>query len=294
MSAPLKVRLDLVRFSTYDANGYLGLQYDAYGEEQSGVPDVEAFAPYGFWGRPLDPQLDANGEVVFGAHMLNLWEGAESFAIALGDPRLMPGLPQLEKGESLQHGASANFVRCHADGRVSTMCTSDGTANGQAVSSVVAPDGFSWVAQWAQLRHDALGLHYQHVSGATLDMGGVSGLPGPLAGPKSYCQISAVVISIKGTTVQLGTGAFDAAAKATPTLAVDTSQQSAIVSLQATVTALSGAVTALTAILQNAAAAPAAAAAAAAVATSASATSASGSALSAATVTLPAKATQVA
>lgn len=291
MSAELRVRYDVVRLSAYDANGWLGLQCDAYGEGSSGLPGVEAVSPYGLASRPLDPAVDAGGQLKLGAGMLNFWEGPESFGLALHDPRLIPGLPQLEKGETAVYGAASNFTRYHADGRISAMCTTDGTDQGQSVAAEQGPNGYAWRGPWGKLTHDALGLHYLHVSGARLDIGAISGLPSPLDALSSYATLSAHIVTIGGSAVKVGSGAFEPAAKAIQTLALATAEQGSLASLQTAVTALAAAVTALCAIPANsgasgaaATATTAAAAAAAAVASSAAALTIAGTALPAATV----------
>lgn len=296
----LTFHLDVIRLSLYDDDGFLGYQIDADGDRVDGAPQLEAQVapfeavhPYGFLSRIPAPDVDSGGQVIAGCLGLTGWEGARAYCLALHDSRVVPALARVKDGESVQYGPKNNFIRCHDDGRISTMCTDDGTENGQSIQAEHAPTGWTWSAPWGVQRNDASGFYYRHASGARLELGSIGGIPAPLDAAKSYCKVEAAIVTIRGTAVKLGTGTFDAAAKATQTLAVDSAQQSSIAALQATVLALSGAVSALTAILTNAAAAPAAAAAVAAVATSASAVGASSAALSTATVALPAKSVQV-
>lgn len=286
MSAPVVLRLKQVRFSDYDANGWLSIQLEGTASGTPvGIPAVEAIGQYGVYSRPPDPEV-AGGDIVFGGLALELKEGEESYCFALHDPRLVPGFPQLLKGETIVYGPAFNFTRYHADGRISSMCTADGTPDGQMLSAVHGPDGWSWVAQWGQLRNDSLGFHYQHISGATFDCGGISGLPGPLAALGSYFSISAAVITFKGTTVQLGTGSFQPAAKALTTLSVLAAQAAADSALAVALTAIQAALMATNPPVGGASAAP--------VTAAINALSAAVSAISGAATTLPAASVQVA
>lgn len=280
MSAFVGVRIDVVRLSEYDENGFLGFQYDGFGEQASGVPAIEAMHTQGFFGRPLDPTLDAGGNLVHGCQMLRFGEGDKTFAVALHDARIIPALAQVRPGESVQYGPKNNFVRCHDDGRISQMCTDDGTENGKVIASEQGPNGWGWRGPWGKLTHDALGLHYLHASGARIDGGAISGLPAPLSALGSYWTIQAQVISLKGTAVMVGSGAYDPAAKATATLAVLSPVVTALQAVQAALAALVG-------IPSNSAAGAAVGAAAVAVA-------AAVTALGTGTVAIPARSVQVA
>lgn len=90
----------LVRLSVYDADGFLGLQADGLGEEQSGLAPSEAWHPYGFDARPRDPDVDANGTPKAGAALLRLSEGNLERAMAVNDPRPLQRLPALGKGST--------------------------------------------------------------------------------------------------------------------------------------------------------------------------------------------------
>jgi len=97
--------------TTYDADGFLGLQIDGYGEENSGLQPYELHAPYGFLARPLDPELDGGGQPIAGkgCQVLFALEGGRAHAWALGDPRVLKKLPPLQKGGSIQFGATGAF-----------------------------------------------------------------------------------------------------------------------------------------------------------------------------------------
>lgn len=277
---PVRITLDDIRLSAYDDNGFLGYQIAALGEQASGFPDVEALHPYGFASRALDPEIDGNGDVVFGCQGLTIWEGSEAYSLALHDARKVPILASLQKGESLQYGPAGNFVRCHADGTVTRFATQDGTPNGQSIYDQVSPTGYLAKTPWNVVRYDATGFHLEHISGAHFDLGSIGGLPAPFDAFTTWCELQAHTIRIRGSAIQLGIGAgAEPVAKATTTLATLGSIASA---LEATATAL----TAITAITANSAAGPAVTAAGVAIAAAAAA-------ITAAAGTLPSTSTTV-
>lgn len=268
----LVLHLDSIRFGEYDDDGFLGYQIDADGqgtdassELEAQVTPFEALHPYGFLSRALEPDVDGGGQLQGGALSLTIWEGARGYSVALHDARVVPALARCKPGESVQYGPRNNFVRCHDDGRISAMCTDDGTEQGRSIYSEVGPNGFTWSGPWATLRHDALGVHYQHASGATFDVGGASGLPPPLGSLGSYFKVSAAIVAIKGQTVQLGTGTFEPPAKA--------------LTLQGALNLVAASLTALGAVPQNGGASAAITAAVEAIA--------------ALTTTMPARSVQV-
>jgi hypothetical protein len=293
LSATLKIRIDLARLTEYDENGFLGFQYDAFGEQASGVPAVEALSPYGFIGRPLDPVVSDDGEVTYGADLLTFFEGFEGRAMALHDARLVPGLPRLQKGESLVYGPAFNFCRFHADGRITRFTTTDGTADGKSVYDQAGPEGFLEVTPWHSFRRDALGLHYRHTSGASLDMGAISGLPAPFDALGTYYTVRVALARIEAASVQLGVGAGVPVAKAPETLVLATSIVTAAQSLAAAQMAIAGALTALGAVPLNAPALPNITAAAAASGVATAAVVAAAAALGVAQVAVPSLSTTV-
>lgn len=90
--------------SVYDDGGFLSIQYDAYGEGNSGVHPAQAKPPLGILSRPLDPVLDPLTGVPNPSKSCELFlaeEGGQTFAVATIDPRNMKALPTLAKGESV-------------------------------------------------------------------------------------------------------------------------------------------------------------------------------------------------
>lgn len=123
----LDIRCDLVRLTEYDANGFLGVQVDAYGEADTdgkppGLPSVEAWHPYGAYGRPPDPDVDDGGNIKFSCATVTLWEGkSEAYALFLNDPRVQPKLPLLPKGGSATYGADGSFASFNPDTHTWTL-----------------------------------------------------------------------------------------------------------------------------------------------------------------------------
>jgi hypothetical protein len=102
--------LGVVRFSEYDGDGFLGIQMDAYGDDdETGAPTVELQYPFGFVSRPADPDVDPTTKLALGASVLMAADGNERHAWLASDPRTIPLLPQLQKGSSMQFGSDGSF-----------------------------------------------------------------------------------------------------------------------------------------------------------------------------------------
>jgi hypothetical protein len=82
--------------TTVYANGFIGVQPVPLGDGGSMQP-IEAHSLPGFISRPRDPDA-VNGVPTSAANVLVGWEGSRGHAIMLGDPRVMPKLPQVKKG----------------------------------------------------------------------------------------------------------------------------------------------------------------------------------------------------
>ncbi|WP_394847407.1 hypothetical protein LZC95_08070 [Pendulispora brunnea] len=97
--------IGIAMLSVYDADGFLGLQVDGFGESQSGLQPYEVHGGTGgFYYRPDDPAVDSNGEPIPGQACQVLFgtEGGRGHAWVLNDPRSLSVLPQLKKGSSIQ------------------------------------------------------------------------------------------------------------------------------------------------------------------------------------------------
>lgn len=209
----------IAQASSYDADGYLVIQPDTPGQKGSG--SHEYAGGLGVRARPLDPDVDKDGNITQGCVLLVAWEGGQAFTIPLADTRTVPGLPELKKGESCLHGHAANFFRCHEDGSLSAYSTEDGTATGRSVSYKQGPAGYEWAAPWGRQRLDPTGWHLQTRSGGcSIDMGGIGGMPSPLNNLGGYYRLQAPSVAVKTTLMTVGPTAtpVDSVAKATPTL----------------------------------------------------------------------------
>lgn len=96
--------------SLYDADGFLGVGVDLYGELNAGARTFEVLHPFGFISRPADPDVDENGEPIRGAGALYGFEGEHrGVCIPLTDPRPILLMPQLKKGGSAQYAQKGSF-----------------------------------------------------------------------------------------------------------------------------------------------------------------------------------------
>jgi hypothetical protein len=230
-----------VRFSETDENGFIGIQIDAHGSRPG--PSHELFHTYGFYSRPLDPELDEGGrpKPEAACHVALEYEGNAVERAWLGhDPRPIAKLPLIKAGESIHYGPLANFVRCHADGGVSVYTTDDGTENGRSIYYNVSPSGHVWIGPWGRATFDFAGFHVTHASGAELHLGGIGGMPAPLDELSSYFRVKAHMGQVEATALCLGTsaGVVEPVAKATSTLALFAAFKTATDALAAAVAAI--------------------------------------------------------
>ncbi len=154
-TARLGLRIDLATLSEYDANGFLGVQYDSFGDQPAGVEAVEALHPFGFISRPLDPDVDENGDPTHGCVAVTLWDGDEVNVLLLSDARVQPRVPPLNKGSCAQYcGSAAPSFDMHdgADGTKTIYVEVGDSAhvitvgydgNGDTVLSIVHADGMA-------------------------------------------------------------------------------------------------------------------------------------------------------
>jgi hypothetical protein len=102
----IDLRLHTATYSELDANGFVGIQFDAFGEEKSGVEAKETKHVFGSRSRPRDP----DGE--FGCEILVGWEGNEAVVLSvLADARWIKSLPPEKKGGSTRYGVTANGAK---------------------------------------------------------------------------------------------------------------------------------------------------------------------------------------
>lgn len=202
--------------SKHDKDSFLAIVPETFGPTSS-IGAIEVSHPYGFASRPVDRD-DSGGAC--GAYYFT--EGSQGFAWLANDGRIQSKLPEVLPGESFQYGVTGNFVRCHADGRVSLFTTDDGTVNGRTVQFVIGPKGLLFSYPYGKLTIDDTGLHYLHNSGARIDLGAISGIPAPLDVVSSYASIGAAAVRLNGAAVSAGpnTGASQPVAMAGTTLSL--------------------------------------------------------------------------
>jgi hypothetical protein len=227
--------------TTIDPDGFHSASVDAYGEGEATSSPNESHHLHGFLSRPMAGVLDqASGEVdgANATQVLVLKYGHRSHAFNCEDPRTVPLLPQLQRGESLMYGSAwGQFVRCHADGSISLVTTSkpasDGT--GQPLHLWIRPTGLEFVAPWGRLVFDQTGFHVKHISGASMGLGSLGGFPAPLDSIASHFSVQAGIVSHDATAVAAGPsqGVQQPVALAAPVLEALTAVQVALTSVQA-------------------------------------------------------------
>lgn len=87
-----------VVLSEYDADKFLGVTLDHYGEEEAGGHAAEVLMPLGLLARPLDPDVQNDGSPQVASTVLSMTEGDRLHAMPLTDPRTMASMPPLKKG----------------------------------------------------------------------------------------------------------------------------------------------------------------------------------------------------
>ncbi|MBX3218982.1 MAG: hypothetical protein KF795_00605 [Labilithrix sp.] len=107
---------------------------------------------------------------------------------------------------AMSAGQGQARVITNNDGSITLFSTDDNTANGKSVYVRVAPDAIQFVAPWGTIRWDASGFHLLHSSGASIDLGGIYGLPAPLDALTSYVKLQAASIIGTAVTQTFGTG----------------------------------------------------------------------------------------
>jgi len=221
-------------FSGYDADGWLEVQYDAFGDLKAGVQPYEVQAQAGILHRPLDPEVDANSKVIEGkaSTVLVAMQGGLGRMFILTDPRVIPLLPVIQKGETLLYSDVGSFLRMHNDGRITTLTTDTGDTAGQDVGRSQEPTGFHDWAPWGTVDFDAYGFRVQHTTGASIWLGYMAGAVPNL---ETYCTIAADQIELDASLISIGPSGApqDAVAKVTPMLALLAAIQTALTAVAA-------------------------------------------------------------
>lgn len=168
--------------------------------------NVEWWQHVGFSSRPSNP---TKGKTA--AQALVMEEGGHDVAFASQDTRSQEIYGNLKPGETcLWAGGADGLAQARviekADGSINIYTTDTNTKDGKAVYFRVAPDGFSFVAPWGSLKYDPTGFHINHASGASFNLGGIYGLPGPLSDISSYVRMQAGTLNVSASAQSMGVG----------------------------------------------------------------------------------------
>lgn len=118
MAGYLSFDIGVALLSTYDDDKFLGIQVDAFGEEQSGVVPYEAHSPHGIISRPHDPTEDGACQVLYAM------EAGRGHAWVQSDPRVIPLLPPIKKGGFAFYGGNIKGPAfTNIDGETNSMTT---------------------------------------------------------------------------------------------------------------------------------------------------------------------------
>jgi hypothetical protein len=196
--------------SVTDGDGICSSQVDVPGEQKARSSPAQHHHPYGIYSRPLTPVTDGDGNPnpATANQLLYAMEGGQLHAWPLENPLVLALLPTIQPGETLFHGPLGQFWRMTNDGQMACYCPPPaGNSGSPPFVMNVGPSGFVVAGPWGSLRLDDSGFHITTSSGATFDLGGVSGLPGPLSAVSSSASLTAGNINLVGNTV-IGAGAL--------------------------------------------------------------------------------------
>ena len=129
--------------------------------------------------------------------------------IATRDTRAAKVVGNLKPGETAlwgtgKDGNAQGKILIKQDGSVSIFTTDSNTQSGNAVTFQVSPLGLYFSAPWGTFKLDSTGFHVTTNTGGRMDLGGIGGMPGPLAALTSYFIVHAGLIKIDGPQVLLG------------------------------------------------------------------------------------------
>ncbi len=196
---------DGVRISVAGAPSFNPLAATINLDDEKGerANDQDSYGPLGMVARPLDPQKiegkDYRAEVIAARTADGL------VPIAWRDLRLNRALPNPKSGDIAMVGYGANFLKLAADGGVSIVATTDGTADGEMIYIQLLPkEGFQLLGPFGKLTYGPDGFHLLHHTGARIDLGGIGGMPAPLDTLGSYVKFGAAMASIESAIITLG------------------------------------------------------------------------------------------
>ncbi len=150
MSDRFEFDVGLGLFSEFDADGFLGIQVQRNGGTASSCPPIELMQPFGFGSRPLDPDLDSDGNPAAGCAVLYATEGDKLHAWLGPDPRLVKKQPQGTKGSAWVYCATGSLLML--DGEKGTVQIYAPYSNGSKTATI-AIDLTTEGAESVQLIH---------------------------------------------------------------------------------------------------------------------------------------------
>jgi hypothetical protein len=112
--------LRTITATTYDENGFLGLQFEPLGDSEASAPIAHAHHPFGFFGRPLDPDTSENG-TAYGPVAMSWSDGDEEHGLCLEDPRDSDKIPPHSKGSSGVYNSNGSFLLFDNEKQTTTL-----------------------------------------------------------------------------------------------------------------------------------------------------------------------------
>lgn len=147
-------------------------------------------------------------------------------------------IPNRKPGEKTIYGPANQFIRMKKDGSVHifTRDKPGDDVDGKSVSFQVRPDGFVLSHPHMRVTYGPNGGHLVHSSGARIDFSACGGLPFPLNQLASIMKLSAAMVKIEASAVEIGPdlpAVADNLIKSTPMLALLTAMQAEIAAILA-------------------------------------------------------------
>ena len=199
-----------IMIATIDAT--TGIITAQIGDAVAGITDSNSAEVWQDWGFASMPSPPSGGSS--GAQAITIKRATGDIIIAGRDPRTGQIWGNLKAGEVCIFGTGADGnaqgrVMIKQDGSVTLYTTDDNTSTGNAMLVRLSPPnssgggGFEVAVPGASMKLGPNGFHV--VAGAaTMDLGSVQGLPGPLAALGSYFTVSAGTATINSPMTLLG------------------------------------------------------------------------------------------
>lgn len=149
------------------------------------------------------PMLSSSGSSTDACQVLYINRNNQNIGIAYRDTRFLTNAQMVSPGETVVFAAGSKaMAKFGNDGGV-TLST-QGSKGTHYIS--VTPAGIFMQCDYGTLSCDANGWNMTANSGAQLQLAGLAGLPSPLSSVASYATISAGIVNVAGTGVNIGKG----------------------------------------------------------------------------------------